>query len=141
MKKLIQYGTALLVLPFRPGIKQVLALVNPARRALGLGELRALPAGAPGKAASCPLSIALGGFVGAGAICFEDGVRAGRVAHAWNQPVRQHRDGRYLVDLPPVLRRFVKDFDLGAFPGLANRTVRPPLGAPFEAAQPAAAAA
>jgi hypothetical protein len=36
----------------------------------------------------------------------------------WNTPVRQDSTGTYVVLLPSSLRRFVRDYDLGAYPRL-----------------------
>ncbi|MDZ4699606.1 MAG: hypothetical protein SH809_07870 [Rhodothermales bacterium] len=119
MNKLIEAITAFLVRPFRPNPELVLNEVNSARASLGLPELSRLPAGARRNASSCPLAVALGGFVGVDGICFTESNMASRVAGVWHTGVRQVGASRYVVALPALLQHFVRDFDLGAYGRLA----------------------
>ena len=115
MKKFIEFVTALLVFPFRPSINAVLRQVNDARASLNLPLLQSMPTGAEGRPNQCPLAHALGGFVGADAICFQDPQVALQVATVWHTPMHANDGERYIVTLPDTLRNFVRDFDLGAY--------------------------
>jgi hypothetical protein len=119
MNTLIEAFTAFLVRPFRPNPELVLTEVNSARASLGLPDLERLPTGAKGNASSCPLAVALGGFVGVDGICFDEPNQARRVARVWHTGVRQAGASRYVVALPALLQQFVRDFDLGAYGRLA----------------------
>ena len=119
MKKLFDFITALLLLPFRPKKAKVLELVNSARYSLDLPRIDALPEGEMGRSVSCPLAHALGGIVGVDGICFEEHYKARYVAQAWQTRVSNRGHRRYVVDLPDTLRHFVRDFDLGAYRRLA----------------------
>ena len=115
MKKILEFVTALLVFPFRPSIKAVLQQVNEARESLNLPVLQSIPAGNEGRTTTCPLAHALGGMVGVDAICFNDPQIALQVASAWHTPMHANDGERYIVRLPETLRKFVRDFDLGAY--------------------------
>ena len=115
MKKIFNFITALILLPFRPNLKHVLSLVNVARGALNLPAIETLPRGEKGRSISCPLAQALGGIVGVDGICFQDHYTAEFVASAWQTKVYNRGHQRYVVDLPDTLKHFVRDFDLGAY--------------------------
>ena len=102
-------------MPFRPAKSDVLHLINEARNAEGLPNLDDIPRGLTGQPNQCPLANAIGGFVGVDGICFDEPVQAMSVASAWKTRVRQHPNGSYIVRLPELLQRFVRDFDLGAY--------------------------
>lgn len=109
---------AMMVFPFRPSRKKVLAALNKARAALDMSSLEKLPAGSRGKLYSCPVSRSLSRMVGVDGVCFQDASKATAVARMWETEVREARDHKFIVSLPEVLRRFVRDFDLGAYPRL-----------------------
>ena len=109
--------TAMMVFPFRPSRKKVLRALNIARNALEMNRLDAIPNGTRGRLYSCPVSRSLSRMVGADGVCFKDFAKARAVAETWQTEVRQATD-KYVVSLPEVLRRFVRDFDLGAYPSL-----------------------
>lgn len=109
---------AMMVFPFRPSRKKVLEALNTARTALGMSRLDSLPAGTRGKLYSCPVSRSLSRMVGVDGVCFQDLSKATAVAEIWRTDVRQASDRKYIVSLPEILRRFVRDFDLGAYPRL-----------------------
>ncbi len=115
MKKFIDLLTTLFLLPFRPRLEAVLLKVNEARASLNLPSLQAMPAGAEGRATTCPLAHALGGMVGVDGICFNDPQMALSVADAWHTGIQSNGNERYIVTLPETLRQFVRDFDLGAY--------------------------
>ncbi len=115
MKKFFDLVTALFLLPFRPNLEAVLLKVNEARTSLNLPQLQAMPAGAEGRANTCPLANALGGMVGVDGICFNDPQMAFSVADAWHTGIRANGNERYIVTLPETLQHFVRDFDLGAY--------------------------
>ena len=119
MKKLFALVTALLFVPFRPSVSQVLHLVNQARVSLNLPPLDALPPGTKGRSVACPLSRALGGRVGVDGICFDERTAAYCVADAWQTSIINRGYERYVVHLPLPLKHFVRDFDLGAYYRLA----------------------
>ena len=115
MKKFIDLITALFLLPSRTKISQVLDLINLARTSIGLPELATLPDGEEGRSTACPLAHSLGGMVGVDGICFKESYKARYVAEAWNTRVSNRGQQRFVVDLPVPLRKFVRDFDLGAY--------------------------
>jgi hypothetical protein len=119
MRTLLEAITALLVRPFRPDPRYVLEQVNVARASIGLPGLTMLPSGTKANAASCPLAVALGGFVGVDGVCFSESSVADRIACVWRTDVRRAGAGRYVVGLPLLLQHFVRDFDLGAYGRLA----------------------
>lgn len=57
-------------------------------------------------------------MVGVDGVCFQDPSKAEAVAKMWETEVRKARDSKFIVSLPEILRRFVRDFDLGAYPRL-----------------------
>lgn len=118
MKTLAHSFLTWFLLPFRPARADVLQLINEARRAEGLDDLEAIPTGVAGRPDECPLAKAVGGFVGADGISFDEPVIAMSVASAWHTGVRQHANGNYIVNLPNLLKRFVRDFDMGAYRNL-----------------------
>lgn len=103
-----------LMVPVRPHLTEVLAYVNAARQALHLPPLHRLPVGTAHQIDQCPLAQGLGGLVGVDGIAYQDPEVARRVANAWGTPYVV-RGIWHVVLLPPVLRRFVCDYDLGAF--------------------------
>lgn len=107
----------MMVFPFRPSRKKVLRALNVARKALEMNRLDAIPTGTIGKLYSCPVSRSLSRMVGVDGVCFKDFAKAKAVAETWQTEVRETAD-KYVVALPEVLRRFVRDFDLGAYPKL-----------------------
>jgi len=115
MHKLIDILAYFVVAPFRPGRKAVLAAVNDARLALGRAPVTSVPTGARYKTGSCPLAVCLDGIVGVDAVCFFQESKALVVAEAWQTPIRRVDENRFVVDLPPCLQHFVRDFDLGGF--------------------------
>lgn len=121
MNRVVDYLTSLLVRPFRPNRRASLKAINRARVAIGLDPVDALPSGEPGDFRSCPLSLLLPGIVGVNGISFENQADALRVASAWNTAIEIGGRGRMVVLLPSLLRRFVRDFDLGAYPSLIRK--------------------
>lgn len=107
----------------RPRLATVLACVNTARQALHLPPLYRLPTGAARHTRQCPLAQALNGLVGVDGVAYPDPEVAKRVAKAWGTNYIA-RSSWYVVALPPVLRRFVCDYDLGAFPALEDHQVQ-----------------
>lgn len=105
----------------RPRITSVLAVVNEGRSALALTPLTQMPVGDGSRFSSDPLSIALGGTVGVDGIHIADASAAEALAERWDTSVRSVSAGGAVVELPPTLRHFVRDFDLGAYPSLARR--------------------
>lgn len=116
--KLIEMLTACAVMPVRERVDRVLGPVNAAREALGLDHLDALPHGNPGFALSCPLSVALDAMVGVDGACFTDEQKAKQVSRVWGTSCRRAPNGAWIANLPAALARFVRDFDLGAYPAL-----------------------
>lgn len=121
MNHVFDFLTSLLVRPFRPDRRTSLREINRARVSLGLQPVGALPPGEPGDIESCPLSLLLPGIVGVNGVSFDNQADALRVAGAWNTAVEIGGRGRMVVILPSVLRRFVRDFDLGAYPSLVRK--------------------
>lgn len=107
----------MMVFPFRPSRRKVLCALNDARSALDMNSLDSIPSGIRGKLYSCPVSRSLSRMVGVDGVCFKDPSKAASVARAWQSEIREVNDN-IVVSLPEVLRRFVRDFDLGAYPTL-----------------------
>ena len=118
--RLLEMSAGALLYQHRADAGDVLCRVNEARAALQLPPLSALTPGCPGRPAACPLRRALHAPVGADGVCFADREAARSVARSWGTPWRETPAGAFVVALPDVLFRFVRDFDLGAFPELVE---------------------
>jgi hypothetical protein len=114
----MRYITGIAARPFRPSQESVLSSINDARTVLSLPPLPTLPAGRMGSPRQCPLASCLDSMVGVDGARFESKEVAERIGKVWNTPVRQDSTGTYVVLLPSSLRRFVRDYDLGAYPRL-----------------------
>lgn len=112
--------TTALVVPFRPNQGDVLDIVNRGRDALDMKRLEQLPGGAVGQPSTCPLAFCLPGIVGATGVCVESRQFATNLSLAWGTSSRRVDENRFVVHFPSLLRRFVRDFDLGGYPRLAS---------------------
>jgi len=115
MRALMRLITGLAVRPFRPRPSTVLSAINTGRHALQMEPLKDLPLG-KANPHTCPIANALGQMVGVDGVRFSDAQNARKLAAAWQTDIRPDNRGGYVVGLPPTLRRFVRDFDLGAYP-------------------------
>jgi hypothetical protein len=145
MDRLIEWLTRWTVKPFRPARAEVLSLINEARSALAMPRLRQLPSGRTHDVAACPISSALPAIVGVDGACFKNFEDALVVAEVWDTAVNVAGPDRFVASLPTALRRFVRDYDLGAYPSLERRRHpdRPPVQRqrPFDDRRPSRRAA
>ncbi len=127
MNRVFQYCIDLLLRPFRPDTDRSLTAINRARVALGLFPVASLPAGQRAMIDACPMSQLLPGIIGATGISFDNQEDALRVASAWGTTIEIGAKGRMVTVFPPILRLFVRDFDLGAFPSLIRNNDNPTI--------------
>lgn len=60
-------------------------------------------------------------MVGATGVSFDNEDRAFAVAAAWRTEVLPSVGNSFVVVLPTLLRRFIRDYDLGAYPSLTQK--------------------
>lgn len=107
----------------REGYKaRALESINVARMALGMYPIAELPKGEREQPCACPVSRALGEIhIGKFAVGLSRCETADKLGDAWDTSITRHR-GRNTwtatVELPGVLKSFVKAFDEGDFPEL-----------------------
>ena len=126
MDKFWKATTRLVAIPFRPKTSHVLAILNEARVALAMRTLDSLPVGYMGASRSCPISRGLSRMVGVTGVNFENEDQAFAVANAWGTEVFPSVQHSFVVSLPTVLARFIRDFDLGAYPALTQHVTSAP---------------
>ncbi len=123
MDSLWNVATRMVAMPFRPKKSRVLDLLNDARTALAMRPLDELPTGYIGASRSCPISRGLSRMVGATGVAFTDRDKADAVAEAWQTEVIPAVRESFVVVLPSLLVRFIRDFDLGAYPRITQKSV------------------
>lgn len=107
----------------RTDLKEVVRLVNLARKAVERTRISSLRKGDPHQADQCPLANSLdgGGVWVDGTVAAYEAItheQADAIAEAWDTTFTDVGGGEYEIALPEPLQEFVTEFDDGVFPEL-----------------------
>jgi hypothetical protein len=109
----------------QPKQKDVLRLVNKARKAAGQKVLSRLPKGLRANARQCPLARAFEGSIFVGRLHIPSKEVAEKYAAAFEKtPVTVSYDDRWAIDLPELFLKFIYYFDIGLYPTLIEEAAR-----------------